>query len=86
MSRRDDIITDAEEDFGLELDGNWNESILCNGDNCRHSECDCWLWFRQAVEQQLEKQESEWRATMASMKALYDGEVTAGIHRPTEAI
>lgn len=84
MSRRDLIIQDAEADFGLELDSDFEPGVngLCNGDTCRHAECECWYSFQLAVEEQLERQQKAYEAECASMQALYRGEVTAGIHVP----
>lgn len=84
MSRRDWIIEEAEQGVGLELDGNFEPGVngLCDGDTCRHAECDCWGSFQAAVEEQLEKQQKAYEAECASMQALYRGEVTAGIHVP----
>lgn len=59
MSRKDQIILALEKDMGIELDPNWDESILCDDIGCRHSECDCWSEFSEAVEAQLEKQLAE---------------------------
>jgi hypothetical protein len=83
MSRAHDIINELEEDYGLELDGNFDTlSILCDHESCRHSECFCWDDFRSAVEAQLQKQDAERIAEMRSMESLYRAEVKAGIYIP----
>lgn len=82
MSRRDNIIAELEEDYGAELDSNFDLSILCDGDTCRHSGCECWDEFRNAVENHLDNQVNESRNEMERMYALYKGEVNAGIHKP----
>lgn len=84
MSRRDLIIQDAEADFGLELDSDFEPGVngLCDGDTCRHGECDCWGNFQLAVEGQLEEQQTAYEAECSQMQALYKGEVRAGIHVP----
>lgn len=56
--RYDSIVEEEEKDAGIELDPNFDAGVdgLCNGDNCRHSECECWDNFRLAVRSQLERQ------------------------------
>ena len=84
MSKRDWIIEEAEAEFGEILDENFEPGVngLCNGDTCRHAECECWYSFQLAVEEHLAKQQVAWASECASMKALYNGEVTSGIHVP----
>jgi len=50
--RRDNIITELEQEYGVECDPDGAEfaDILCDGDTCRHSECDCWKRFSRTVE------------------------------------
>lgn len=55
MSQRDGIISDSEFN-GFEVDLDAVEGILCDGEGCRHSECDCWNSFRKACEENIDKQ------------------------------
>jgi len=61
------IIQDLEEEFGIELDSNWDAGVNspCNGDNCRSEECVCWENFQWAVRKQLEEQRSSMREVSA---------------------
>lgn len=61
MDKREAIIHDAEQDYGLRLDTEFDAGVngLCDGDTCRHSECDCWDNFKLAVEAQLQKQKED---------------------------
>lgn len=54
--RKEQIIKELEEQLGVELDSNFDASILCDGDTCRHSECFCWNVFEEEVKNQLIKQ------------------------------
>ena len=60
-SRRDSIIEELETEYGVECDGNFDPDALCNGDNCRHSECDCWNDFRHQVQDHLDEQKQKQR-------------------------
>jgi len=53
MSRAETIINGLEKDFGIECDPDF-ETDLCDGDTCRHAECDCWDEFQRNVEAHLE--------------------------------
>lgn len=86
-TRRDNIILELEDEFSIDLDSNFEAGVngLCDGDTCRHDECECWDTFRKAVERQLIQQEKEaddWEREMQEMHSLYKGEVKAGIHIP----
>lgn len=85
MSRKHDIINDAEADFfPEEFDDSFDFGVngLCNGDGCRHSECECWDRFDKIVREQLEKQQNERKAEMQSMFKLYKAEVSYGLYIP----
>lgn len=60
MRNASDIIAEAEKTYGIELDPNFDTDDaghgLCDGEYCRHSECDCWTRFERAVEEQLQQQ------------------------------
>lgn len=49
--RSHDIINDVEKDFDVEIHPNDIPDILCDGETCRHSECDCWDSYRLALEE-----------------------------------
>lgn len=51
--RVENIIADAEADYGVELDPNF-EITLCDGDTCRHDECSCWDELDARVREELE--------------------------------
>lgn len=61
MTRAEGIIADAEKDYGKTLDVDWDGmgDYLCDDDHCRHSECECWEMFADAVASQLAKQDDE---------------------------
>lgn len=80
MDKYEGIIKDAESDAGFNFEGDAPDDVLCDGFTCRHDECDCWDEFRSRIDEMLGDQ--YFHANVASMKALYDGEVTAGIHKP----
>ena len=45
-SKREQIIEDLISDYGVDYEFFVDdESILCNGDNCRSDECGCWDEF-----------------------------------------
>lgn len=51
MSKAFGIIADQERTFEVDLDGIFEgDGILCDGETCRHSECDCWDSFEAAAE------------------------------------
>lgn len=49
-----EIVKELEIDYGRELDGFPN--VLCDGDTCRHSECECWDSFKYEVERILKEE------------------------------
>lgn len=51
-----EIIEELEDEYGLEVDPNFDADVneLCDGDRCRHSECDCHDNFRSAVRKHLD--------------------------------
>ena len=52
MSNRiDGIIQDVEHEYGVDLSVDDWPDVLCDGDTCRHSECDCWDWLRAGLEE-----------------------------------
>jgi len=53
MSRAETIISGLEKDYGIECDSDF-ETDLCDGDTCRHAECDCWDELQRNVEAHLE--------------------------------
>jgi hypothetical protein len=55
MSRQFDIIKDLEIEYDKQLDVNFDPGVdgLCDGETCRHSECECWNNFRQSVIREL---------------------------------
>ncbi len=55
MTRRDEIIKDCETLHKIECDVNFDPEELCDGDTCRNAECDCWHYFKVAVESHLEE-------------------------------
>lgn len=60
MSRKHDIMADVESGYeGLEVDSDAVDDILCDGEGCRHSECDCWTSFEKACESNLEEQRAK---------------------------
>lgn len=54
--RKETIINELEKTFGVECDSNEEFDVLCDGDTCRHSECDCWADLRTVVQHHLEDQ------------------------------
>ncbi len=53
MSRAETIINGLEKDYGIECDSDF-ETELCDGEGCRHAECDCWDELYRNVESHLE--------------------------------
>ncbi len=53
MSRAETIINGLEKDYGIECERDF-ETELCDGDTCRHAECECWDFMTSAVEAHLE--------------------------------
>lgn len=56
MNKRDQIIFDAEQYYEMKLDSNFTPPDgegLCNDDNCRSDECECWERFEEAVRESL---------------------------------
>ncbi len=74
MSKRDNIIDDLEKEYGVELDPNFDPSILCDGETCRSDECDCWDDFRKAVEVQLRQQKYRGSISVYDLKEIMAGE------------
>lgn len=68
MNRRETIINEQEKIFGIECDVNEDFDVLCDGDTCRHSECDCWDDLRRDVESHLEgkKEKQRLRGSMTA--------------------
>lgn len=54
--RIDNIVHDLETTYEVELDNNFEFNELCDGDTCRHSECECWDRQAEAIELQLIRQ------------------------------
>ena len=44
------MIQEVEAEYGIEIHTNDLPDVLCDGDTCRHSECDCWGWYRDELE------------------------------------
>lgn len=84
MSKKWDIVNDEESEYGdiYEVEESAIEDILCDGEGCRHDECDCWDTFRKACAENLKKQDDAYMEMAKSMESLYRGEVNAGIHVP----
>ena len=53
--RKETIINELEKEFGIECDSNEDFDVLCDGDTCRHAECDCWDDLRNQVISHLEE-------------------------------
>lgn len=51
-----DIINELEKELGIECGVNEDFDILCDGDTCRHSECQCWDDLKSDVRSHLEEQ------------------------------
>jgi len=49
-SRVEGMIQDVENEYGVEIETNDIPDLLCDGDNCRHSECDCWDEMKHELE------------------------------------
>lgn len=47
-----DIINDLEKELGIESDEDFD--LLCDGDTCRHDECQCWDDLKSEVRSHLE--------------------------------
>ena len=50
-----DIVNGLEKEFGTECTQEFDD-ILCDGDTCRHTECECWDDLRRQVRWHLEEQ------------------------------
>ena len=55
MSKAEQIITELQNHYGVELDPNFEIDCLCDGDTCRHPECPCWGSLTYEVENHLEE-------------------------------
>jgi len=72
MTRCEQIIQNIESEFpGITLDGKYDFS-LCNGDTCRHSECDCWDGLEVDVREQLEKQKAAMGLTVYELRQMLE--------------
>lgn len=50
MSKRiEGMLADIKADFGVDVED--VPDVLCDGDTCRHDECDCWDMLRSALEE-----------------------------------
>lgn len=75
MSRALDTINELEKEYGIELDGSFDTlSILCDHEGCRHSDCDCWDDFRNAVQRQLKQQKYRGSISVHDLKEIMAGE------------
>lgn len=52
--RQETIINELEKEFGVECTKDFDD-VLCDGDTCRHAECDCWDSLRKEVRWHLEE-------------------------------
>ena len=50
---KDEIIKELEQQYGIECDANFDPNILCDGDTCRNTECECWNHLKSEVEKHL---------------------------------
>lgn len=49
-NRVERMIRDVETEYGIEISVDDLPNVLCDGDICRHSECDCWDWYGDELE------------------------------------
>lgn len=61
MNKRDTIINELEKEFGIECDVNEEFDVLCDGDTCRHDECQCWADLALDVRMHLEEMDAKQR-------------------------
>jgi hypothetical protein len=51
------IIDELANEYGHRLDLSlWPEDVLCDGETCRHSECECWDSFHLKAERLIKEQ------------------------------
>lgn len=58
MTRREQIIQEREEFYGMELGVDFDAGVngLCDGESCRHPECSCFSAFEIAVDAELQRE------------------------------
>jgi hypothetical protein len=71
---KSDVISDLEKELGIEADWNEDFDTLCDGDTCRHSECQCWddleSDVRRHLEEKLEKKRLRGSLTVHQLREI----------------
>lgn len=50
---KEQIIKNLELETGKTLDSNFQSQVLCDGETCRHEECQCWNELEKEVREVL---------------------------------